>query len=195
MNIIEFSGEVVGTETWSQTRVSGKSSGMSIGGIGASNGRTTSTVTNVGQVWVKTDEGQEIAVRVNPDKFATREGHRVSMIVSANKSGPAHMIAAVNHATGKSRRESALAVYFLVPMAVIFLGWIPVLLIFALPPVGLLAAALFVWAMFSMITRAIRIDHAGSSFLGKMASGAIPRPAQTAAAGDVVVTTEARAAA
>lgn len=168
MKFIEFTGEVVGSETWSQTRVSGKSSGMSYGGIGVSNGRTTSSVTNVGQVWVKTDEGEEIAVRVNPDKFATREGHRVSMIVNAPKSGPAQMVAAINHATGKTRRESAAMLYVMVPLSIVFLGWIPLLLVFAMPPVGLVASALFVWGMFSMITTALRIDGAGTSFLGRV---------------------------
>ncbi|HTO28312.1 MAG TPA: hypothetical protein VL017_06945 [Devosia sp.] len=170
MKFIEFSGEVVGTETWSQTRVSGKSSGMSYGGIGVSNGRTTSTVSNVGQIWVKTDEGEEIAVRANPDKFATREGHRVSMVVSTPKFGPAHMVAGINHVTGKSRRESAAVLYVLVPLAVVFLGWIPLLLIFALPPVGVVASGLFVWAIISIITTAFRIGQAGTSFLNRMAT-------------------------
>lgn len=146
---------------------------MSIGGIGASSGRTTSTVSNVSQVWVRTDDDREVAVRTNPDKFATRDGHRVSMLVAARNSGPSLMVAGVNHSTGDRRREAGFPMILLAIMSMLFLSWIPVLFFFSIHPlIGLVTGGLFVWMVVNSFVRGCKIIVAGSAFLIKAGSTA-----------------------
>lgn len=165
MDFIELSGTVVGSETWSQTRVSGSSSGAYIGGIGTSSGRTTSTVTNVSQMWLKTDEGSEIPVRINPDKFAAREGHRVSMLVTIRGNGPAQMIAGVNETTGETRTEGGTA-YTVLAVAIPFMTfWIPVLAFFIHPLAGIGFAGFLLWVVYYFASCGRQVSNRSKAFL------------------------------
>ncbi len=174
MKFIEVSGTVVGSETWSQTHVSGKSTGVSVGGFGTSSGRTTSTVTNVAQLWVQTDDGREVAVRTNPDKFATRGGHRVSMALLVRNSGPGWMVAGYNHTTGDKRREGVVGLYFLAIVGFIFTFWMPLIFFGFGAAVGLIACGLYLWAIGSLVVTAVRIGAAGSNFLSRLSQHAHP---------------------
>jgi len=181
MQFKEISGVIVGSETWSQTHVNGKSQGFSYKGVGGSSGRTTSTVTNVTQIWLKTNEGLEIAVRTNPDKFATREGHQVSMLTMPKGSGPSWMVAGINHTTGTKRRESGFPLIFLAIMSIIFLSWIPVLFVFAFPPLGLLTGALFIWMVAYLFILGGKVSLSGGSYFsrntGRLAEVTVGSPA------------------
>jgi hypothetical protein len=168
----EISGTIVGSETWSQTHVKGTSQGFSYKGIGTSSGRTTSTVTNHTQLWVRSDDGQEVAVRTNPDKFATREGHRVSMLVMPRSSGPSWMVAGINLTTGDRRRESGASLIIMGIMSVIFLGWIPALFFAMHFMVGLATCGLFLWMVGYLITTGAKISSRGSAFFASMSGRA-----------------------
>lgn len=178
MKFIEISGTVIGGETWSQTHVSGKSTGIRVGGFGTSSGRTTSTVTNVALVWVQTDDGREVAVRTNPDRFATRDGHRVSMSLLVRNSGPGFMVAGYNHSTGDRRREGVGSMYFLTILGLLFTFWIPLMFFGFGAGAGFIACALYLWGIGYMFTSAVRMDAAGRAFMGKL--NTTPQPAATA---------------
>lgn len=175
MKFNEISGTIIDSETWSQTHVRGSSSGFAYKGIGVGGGRTTSTVSNVAQLWVQTDDGREIAVRTNPDKFAVRGGHRVSMLLMPKRSGPAWMVAGFNHATGEKRVESGIPLIIMAIIALIFLSWIP-MMVFALNVVaGLIAVGLFLWMLAYQIVCGVQIGRRGGAFIRK-ASAETNRP-------------------
>ena len=143
----------------------GSSTGFSYKGVGTSSGRTTSSVTNVTQLWVQTDDGREVAVRTNPDKFATREGHRVSMVLLDQKSGPAWMVAGANLSTGDRRREHGGIFGLLAFLCLLFLFWIP-LVGFAINPIlGLIVSGLMLWGLGYLCSYGNQISTRGKAFI------------------------------
>lgn len=170
MKFSEITGTIVGTETWSQTRVNGSSTGFSYKGVGTSSGRTTSSVTNVSQLWVQADDGREVAVRTSPDKFAAREGHRVSMVLMDQKSGPAWMVAGANLSTGAQRREHGGIFGLLAFICLLFTFWIP-LLGFAINPIlGLIVGGLMLWGLAYLCSIGHQISTRGKAFIEKLKS-------------------------
>lgn len=166
MNFLEISGTVIDSETWSETHVTGSSNGMAIRGMGVSSGRVSSTVKTVAQLWLQTDDGREIAVRINPDKFAVRGGHRVSLLTVPKKAGAAWVAAGFNHATGEKHRESGTSVIVLGVMSLLLFFWVP-LLMFALHAIlGLIGSGLFLWMIGYLIVAGAQINSRCSAFIG-----------------------------
>lgn len=106
---IEFhyaTGEVIGTNKFSETHVSSSGGGGTVGGyVGPHGGNVggsvsapviRSTAVTNHEFWIRTDEGKEIPIKLKGVDIPIREGQRIT-IVSANRKNREELFAVVNH--------------------------------------------------------------------------------------------------
>ncbi len=109
IDLYNFHGEVVEEKKWSTTQISGGGSTTQATGY-ASNAPITSATTTHDQFFVRSDDGQEMAVETTNSGLALRKGHRVTVfwgIVKGNERGP--FVAILNHTTGDlTKMDSAI---------------------------------------------------------------------------------------
>jgi hypothetical protein len=109
IDLYNFHGEVVDEKKWATTQVSGGGSTTQATGY-ASNAPITSATTTHDQFFVRSDDGQEMAVETANAGLALRKGHRVTVfwgIIKGNESGP--YVAIDNHTTGNlTKIDSAI---------------------------------------------------------------------------------------
>ncbi len=102
---IEFfatSGEIVGEKKWTTTQVSGGGGGGYVhqGSGYVANAPVTSRTTTHDQIFLLSDDGEEILLQVSDVHLAVRQGHRVSLVWGIKKpktDGP--YIGVYNHNT------------------------------------------------------------------------------------------------
>jgi hypothetical protein len=109
IDLYNFHGEVGEEKKWATTQVSGGGSTTQATGY-ASNAPISSTTTTYDQFFVRSDDGQELAVETTNAGLALRKGHRVTVfwgIIKGNERGP--YVAIYNHTTGDlARIDSAI---------------------------------------------------------------------------------------
>jgi hypothetical protein len=105
--IVEFSyvtGEVLGSEKFSETHVSSSGGRYIGGGMGAPGGTyvpptVSSTVSTNHEFWIKTKDGQEKAIKLRDVDIPLRVGQRIT-IISAGLGNNAYYTMLVNHNAG-----------------------------------------------------------------------------------------------
>ena len=110
IDLYNFHGEVVEEKKWATTQISGGGSTTQATGY-ASNAPITSATTTHDQFFVRSDDGQEMAVETTNSGLALRKGHRVTVfwgIIKGNERGP--FVAIYNHTTGDLTKMD-LAIY------------------------------------------------------------------------------------
>lgn len=164
MKFTVISGTVVDSEIWSQTHVKGSSSGISINGVGGSVGTTRSSVRNLTQIWVRTDDGGEVAVQTNPDWFSVRAGHRVTVLVERKGGASVRLVAGLNHNTGAKIGASGTPFIVLSILGFIFFSWFPAMLFGLNVGIGLIASAIFLLVIGRLFLTGMRINTAVGDF-------------------------------
>lgn len=108
--LFSMTGSVVGQQSWSETIVSGQSSGGG-GYIHNGSGHISSPSVNISsssteklRVFLKDDDGSEIEISESNVGFGARNGHRISVVYAGDKtSRSGHLVAIINHNTNSKK--------------------------------------------------------------------------------------------
>jgi len=104
-----FTGVVKDGQIWSETRVRGGGSGVSINGFGVGSSKTTSTVTNIREVCVEDESGLQEIFRFNAEQVPVAIGQYLSIVrtryTGQHKSHTARPIniAVINHSMRRTQ--------------------------------------------------------------------------------------------
>lgn len=101
-----YSGRVMDEKMWSESHVSGGGGGgLTVAGYGASSTRRVKTrVVNKREIWLKLDDGSELAVEVDADRVKVRKGQYITAITMSKgrRRGEKMPILVYNHASNET---------------------------------------------------------------------------------------------